>query len=99
MVGIQSCYDFKVCKSHFPKPLGLGPVTYKCDLVYPFPDLSKLKKNTAYYTIYHVYSEQFFFHTDTEILRILALQTLSALDIKIQFFGRNCKIEELLFSF
>jgi hypothetical protein len=81
MVGIQSCYDFKVCRVIFPKPLGLGPVTYKCDLVYPFPDLSKLKKIQR---VLHnpsciiLLCEQFFFHTDTEILRILALQTLSA---------------------
>jgi hypothetical protein len=78
-------------------------VTYKCDLVYPFSDLSKLKKNTARITqsiMYNFTLRTISFHTDTEILRILALQTLfSCLILKFNCFFENCKKEELLFSF
>jgi hypothetical protein len=87
MVGIQSCYDFKVCKSHFPKPPGLGPVTYKCDLVYPFQIYQNLKKYSAYtQSMYNFTLRTIFFHTDTEILRILAADVIQLLNIKIQLF-------------
>jgi hypothetical protein len=80
MVGIQSCYDFKVCRVIFPKPLGLGPVTYNVIwfiLFQIYQNLKKIQRVLHNPSCIILLCEQFLF-TDTEILRILALQTLSA---------------------